>query len=207
MDAAELADVLLSCGAVTFSEDGYTFASGMRSPVYCDCRRLLSQVSARGKVADAFAELIRAKFDAADMIAGVATAGIAHAALAADRLGWEMVYVRGERKSHGQKNLIEGGSVEGRRVVMIEDSLTTGGSVLRAVQAVRDAGGQVECVLAVYGYAFDDTAQAFSEAGVPLATLTNYPTVVEVAQQKGLVKSEDVERLRAWRTNPWEYQP
>jgi orotate phosphoribosyltransferase len=117
-----------------------------------------------------------------------------------------MVYVRGERKSHGQKNLIEGGTVDGRRIILIEDSLTTGGSVLRAVEAIRESGGMVEGVLAVYGYAFDDTARAFSEAGVPLATLTNYPTVVDVAQRLGLVKSEDVDRLREWRSNPWEFK-
>ena len=199
----KLAAGLLRIGAVLLRPDEpFTWASGWRSPIYCDNRRILSDPQLRSMVAEAFAEKVTALYPEAEVVAGVATGAIAHGVLAADRLGKPFVYVRPKPKDHGTGSQIEGNLPEGAKVVVIEDLLSTGMSSLAAVDALRKAGAEVLGMVAIFTYGFDLAADRFKEAGVRLSTLSNYGSLIDEATSAGVVKASDAEVLRSWRLNP-----
>ncbi|MDN6440771.1 MAG: orotate phosphoribosyltransferase [Acidipropionibacterium jensenii] len=201
--AHSVAEALLSVGAVSLSPDEpYTWASGMHSPIYCDNRVTLSDPPAPSHNADGLATLVRENFGRVDVVAGTATAGIAHAALAADRLGRPMIYVRSKPKDHGRGNQIEGRMAAGSAVVMVEDLISTGGSVLDAAAAVEREGGTVLGVLAIFSYELEKGRQNFEKAGLPLFTLSNYPTLVEVAAKSGQITAAQQQTLATWSSDP-----
>ncbi len=199
----KLAAGLLRIGAVLLRPDEpFTWASGWRSPIYCDNRRILSDPQLRSMVAEAFAEKVTALYPEAEVVAGVATGAIAHGVLAADRLGKPFVYVRPKPKDHGTGSQIEGNLPEGAKVVVIEDLISTGMSSLAAVDALRKAGADVLGMVAIFTYGFDLAAERFAAAGVPLSTLSNYGALIDEATAAGVVKESDVEVLRNWRLDP-----
>ena len=199
----KLAAGLLRIGAVLLRQDEpFTWASGWRSPIYCDNRRILSDPQLRSMVAEAFAEKVTALYPEAEVVAGVATGAIAHGVLAADRLGKPFVYVRPKPKDHGTGSQIEGNLPEGAKVVVIEDLISTGMSSLAAVDALRKAGAEVLGMVAIFTYGFDLAADRFKEAGVRLSTLSNYGSLIDEATSAGVVKASDAEVLRSWRLNP-----
>ncbi len=203
MTAGKIAAALLQINAIKLSPANlFTWASGWRSPIYCDNRRVLSHPAVRGQVRDAFVDLVRAKYPSAEVVAGVATGAIAHGVLVAEALGLPFIYVRSAPKGHGLENMIEGEYAAGQRVVVIEDLISTGGSSLAAVQALRGAGLEVLGMAAIFTYGFDTAARNFVDAGVALDTLSDYPTLIALAEQQGYVKPEDIEALRRWRTDP-----
>ena len=199
----KLAAGLLRIGAVLLRPDEpFTWASGWRSPIYCDNRRILSDPQLRSMVAEAFAEKVTALYPEAEVVAGVATGAIAHGVLAADRLGNPFVYVRPKPKDHGTGSQIEGNLPEGAKVVVIEDLISTGMSSLAAVDALRKAGAEVLGMVAIFTYGFDLAADRFKEAGVRLSTLSNYGSLIDEATSAGVVKASDAEVLRSWRLDP-----
>jgi orotate phosphoribosyltransferase len=201
--ATEIAAALLQINAIKLSPANlFTWASGWRSPIYCDNRRVLSYPTARAQVRDAFAELVRTKYPDTEVIAGVATGAIAHGVLVAEALGLPFIYVRSAAKGHGLENLIEGEYTAGQKVVVIEDLISTGGSSLKAVEALRNANLDVLGMTAIFTYGFDTATQNFAEAEVTLNTLSDYPTLIALAEEQGYVKPEDIEALRRWREDP-----
>lgn len=199
----KLAAGLLRIGAVLLRPDEpFTWASGWRSPIYCDNRRILSDPQLRSMVAEAFAEKVTALYQETEVVAGVATGAIAHGVLAADRLDKPFVYVRPKPKDHGTGSQIEGNLPEGAKVVVIEDLISTGMSSLAAVDALRKAGAEVLGMVAIFTYGFDLAADRFKEAGVRLSTLSNYGSLIDEATSAGVVKASDAEVLRSWRLDP-----
>lgn len=184
----------------------FTWASGWRSPIYCDNRRILSHPAIRSQVRDAFVALVRVKYPEAELIAGVATGAIAHGVLVAQELDLPFIYVRSAPKGHGLDNQIEGEYVAGQKVVVIEDLISTGGSSLAAVEALREAGLDVLGMAAIFTYGFDAAAENFAKAGVALDTLSDYPTLINLAQEQGYIGADDVEALRRWRESPSEFK-
>ncbi len=198
-----LASYLLQSKAIIIDPaNPFEWASGWKSPIYCDNRKTLSYPEIRNFIRDAFTDRIREKFDAPDMIAGVATGAIAHAALVADRMGLPLVYVRAEQKSHGLGNRIEGDTGTGKRVIVIEDLISTGGSSIRAVSALREAGLEVLGMVAIFTYGFPLAEENFRKEGIPLSTLGNYPELVRTAAGSGYIRQEDMETLKKWREDP-----
>lgn len=183
-------------------EQPFTWASGWKSPFYCDNRKTLAFPSLRTFVKIELSRIIAETYPEAQAIAGVATGAIAQGALVADVLGLPFAYVRSKAKDHGMANLIEGDLHEGMKVVVVEDLISTGGSSLKAVEALRAHGCEVVGMVASYTYGFPVAEEAFKNAGVTLTTLTNYEAVVEVALQTGYVKPEHVELLHQWRKDP-----
>ncbi len=199
----KLAAGLLRIGAVLLRPDEpFTWASGWRSPIYCDNRRILSDPELRSMVAEAFAAKVAELYPEAEVLAGVATGAIAHGVLVADRMCKPFVYVRPKPKDHGTGSQIEGKLPEGAKVVVIEDLISTGMSSLAAVDALRKAGADVLGMVAIFTYGFDLASERFNEAGVPLATLSNYGSLIDVATSAGLVKPSDTEVLQRWREDP-----
>jgi orotate phosphoribosyltransferase len=186
----------------------FTWASGWKSPIYCDNRKTLSFPVVRDYMKQQFAAKITEMYADVDVIAGVATGAIAQGALVADLLKKPFVYIRSAPKGHGLENLIEGNLEAGQKVVIIEDLISTGGSSLKAVEAVRAAGGEVLGMLAIFSYGFQVAADNFSAAGVQLDTLSSYQTLLKVAVDNGHVTSEDLETLNDWRKAPesWNKQ-
>jgi orotate phosphoribosyltransferase len=180
----------------------FTWASGWKSPFYCDNRKTLSYPSLRNFVKVEISRLILEKFGQVDAIAGVATGAIAQGALVAEELNLPFVYVRSSPKDHGLENLIEGELRPGMKVVVIEDLISTGGSSLKAVEAIRRDGCEVIGMVASYTYGFPVAIEAFKNANVELVTLTNYEAVLEVALSTGYINEEDVPVLNAWRVDP-----
>ena len=180
----------------------FTWASGWKSPFYCDNRKTLSYPELRTFVKIEIARLISEQFAEVDAIAGVATGAIPQGALVADALNLPFVYVRSKPKDHGLENLIEGELKPGMKVVVVEDLISTGGSSLKAVEAIRNNGCEVVGMVASYTYGFDLAAQAFRDANVQLYTLTNYEAVVEEALRIGYIAQEDVALLNDWRKDP-----
>ena len=180
----------------------FTWASGWKSPFYCDNRKTLSFPRLRSFVKLELCHLIQAEFPEAEAVAGVATGAIAQGALVADQLGLPFCYVRSKAKDHGMQNLIEGEVKAGAKVVVVEDLISTGGSSLKAVEALRQAGIEVVGMVASYTYGFPVAEEAFREAGVRLVTLTDYEAVVEQAAQTGYIKEEDKAVLAEWRKSP-----
>jgi len=201
-----LADRLLKCQAVKFrSNPPFQWASGWKSPVYCDNRITLSYPDVRNFIKYSFAGLIKEKYLSTEVIAGVATGAIAHGVLVADLLGLPFVYIRPAPKSHGLGNLIEGHLAPGSKVVVIEDLISTGGSSLKAVEALRSAGSEVLGMAAVFTYGFDVAEKAFSEAKCSLFTLSNYETLLQQGIENGYIRNEELDILREWRNNPSEW--
>ncbi len=200
----KIAKALLQIKAVSVVDKDhlYTWASGIKSPIYCDNRMTMSFPEVRALIADGFAETVREQFSNVDVIAGTATAGIPHAAWLAERLNLPMVYVRSSAKGHGKGNQIEGASVAGKRVVLIEDLISTGGSSLQAVEALRAAGADVLVVAAIFSYNFDEASERFAAANMPFLSLTDYQTLLPVAVEQGYIDEGDREELAKWRHNP-----
>ena len=194
---------LLRIGAVSLRpDDPFTWASGRLSPVYTDNRLTLSHPGVRGRIADAFAGLVRQRHAETGAVSATATAGIAHGALLADRLGLPFSYVRAAAKGHGKQNRIEGRVEAGQRVVLVEDLVSTGGSVLSAAEALREAGAEVVAALAVFSYGFPEADRAFEAAGLPLATLTDFAALARAAQETGALGADAWDVLRDWRDDP-----
>ncbi|MBQ9669363.1 MAG: orotate phosphoribosyltransferase [Prevotella sp.] len=201
------ASKLLEVEAVKLQpENPFTWASGWRSPIYTDNRKTLSYPSLRSLVKLELCHLIQSEFPEAEAIAGVATGAIAQGALVADELGLPYSYVRPKPKDHGMGNQIEGEIRKGAKVVVVEDLISTGGSSLKAVAALREYGVEVIGMVASFTYGFPVAEEAFREAGVRLLTLSNYEAVLEQAAQTGYIKESDIEVLAQWRRNPAEWR-
>ncbi len=202
--ARSLARALLRIGAVSLRpHDPFTWSSGLRAPIYCDNRRTLAHPSVRGAIADGFADVVRAHGGESITVAGTATAGIPHAAWLAERLDAPMSYVRSAAKTHGQGRRIEGARLgPDNEVVVVEDLISTGGSALDAVSAVRRAGATVQGVLAIFSYGLDAADAAFAEAGVARHVLTSFPTLLQVAHRDHGLSDDARTLLEDWRTDP-----
>ncbi|OAV43054.1 orotate phosphoribosyltransferase [Lewinella sp. 4G2] len=200
--ATKIAHRLLEAKAVKLQPDNpFTWASGLRSPIYCDNRVLLSFPEIRGEVIEGFVQLAK-QFNQVEGIAGVATAGIPHGALLADRLGLPFIYIRSKAKEHGRQNQIEGRIEAGARYLVVEDLVSTGGSSLKAIEALREAGGQIAGAVAIFTYEFQKASDAFESANVPLATISGYGALVEAAASSGVIAPEAIETLSTWRQDP-----
>lgn len=201
------ADKLLKVKAIKLQPTNpFTWASGWKSPFYCDNRKTLSYPDLRSFVKIQTARLILERFPEAEAVAGVATGAIPQGAMVADTLNMPFVYVRSKPKDHGLENLIEGELKPGTKVVVVEDLISTGGSSLKAVEAIRNYGCEVVGMIASYTYGFDVAEKAFKDANVELVTLTNYEAVVAQALSTGYIKEEEVELLNQWRKAPSEWQ-
>ena len=201
-----LAKKLLGVSAVKLQpKNPFTWASGWKSPIYTDNRKTLSFPEVRSFVKVELTRLIKEKFAEFDVIAGVATGAIAQGALIADELDMPYVYIRSAAKDHGMGNLIEGEIKPGQKVVVVEDLISTGGSSLKAAEAVRQAGCEVVGMVAIFTYGFPLAEEKFKEAGVTLYTLSNYNAVLEAAAETGYINSEDIETLKVWRENPSQW--
>ena len=199
---------LLQVNAIKLQpNDPFTWASGWKSPFYCDNRRTLSFPQLRSFIKLELSHAVLEHFPEADAVAGVATGAIAQGALVADALQLPFVYVRSKPKDHGLENLIEGELKAGQKVVVIEDLISTGGSSLKAVEAIRKAGCEVVGMVAAYTYGFAVAEEAFNAANVKLVTLTDYEHVVQKAAETGYIAKEDVALLNEWRLNPAEWEP
>ena len=198
-----IARYLLSIGAVFLRPDEpFVWASGIKSPIYCDNRLILTAPEARNEVEQAIADTVRREYPEAQVLMGTATAGIAHAAIAAHLLGLPMGYVRSGSKDHGRRNQIEGKLTPGERVVVIEDLISTGGSVLDTVAALRAAGAEVLGVISIFTYGMAKGRQRLAEAGVKCVSLTDLDTIAQVGVQQGYITQGDVARLLAFRDDP-----
>ncbi|MDT2827390.1 orotate phosphoribosyltransferase [Enterococcus viikkiensis] len=203
MIAEQIANDLLSIEAVSLSPDEpFTWASGLKSPIYCDNRVTMSYPEVRRAIANGLAEKIKQEFPNAEVIAGTATAGIPHAAWVAELLDLPMVYIRSKPKDHGQGNQIEGRIKKGQKMVVIEDLISTGGSVLEAAQAAKKEGADVLGVAAIFTYELAKGKKNFETANMPLVTLTNYSTLIESALKENYINQEQLERLKKWRQDP-----
>jgi orotate phosphoribosyltransferase len=205
--ALKVAEFLLQIKAVKLRpKDPFIWASGIKSPIYCDNRVTLSYPSIRTFIRQAFAESITENFGKPDIIAGVATGGIALGALVAEQLGLPFVYVRSSAKGHGMENLIEGYFEEGQRVVVIEDLISTGGSSLKAVEALREANLEVKGLVAIFTYGFEKAHTSFADAQCPYTTLTNYETLLKKALETNTISDEQLESLLKWKENPSDWK-
>ncbi len=206
--SSQVAGMLLDINAVQFRlDDPFTWSSGWRSPIYCDGRLSLSHPSIRSYIRDSFVQLTQAHFPHVEVIAGVATAGVPQGALVADKLDLPFIYVRSKPKGHGKENLIEGDISPGQKVILIEDVISTGRSALQAAQALRTAGMQVEGVLAILTYGFDQSQSSFAEQEVALHTLSDYTAMlIEVDKRVGL-DEKTMASLHEWRKSPDTWQP
>jgi orotate phosphoribosyltransferase len=201
--AGQVAAALLDIGAIKLSpSQPYKWASGWHSPIYCDNRLSLSFPASRTIIKNALSDLIKEQFADVEAIAGVATAGIPQGALVADELNLPFIYVRPKPKEHGMGNQIEGKVTPGQKVVVIEDLISTGGSSLKAVEALRDAQYEVLGMAAIFTYGFELAAENFKKAQVPLFTLSNYGALVEVAAEKGAITEAELASLTEWRKAP-----
>jgi len=202
----QLAENLLQIKAIKLSPaNPFTWASGWKSPIYCDNRKTLSYPEVRNFIKESFVTVIRERYPDVECVAGVATGAIGIGALVADLMELPFVYVRSKPKDHGITNLIEGEVVEGRRTVVVEDLISTGRSSLNAVTALRDAGMPVPGMVAIFTYDFPVAAERFREASCELHTLTDYHHLLEVAVKTGYVKEQELETLREWRKAPEEW--
>ncbi|MBQ2247914.1 MAG: orotate phosphoribosyltransferase [Tidjanibacter sp.] len=194
---------LLSIGAVFLSPDKpFTWASGIKSPIYCDNRLILTAPAARKVVESAIAQTVKEKFPEAEVLMGTSTAGIAHAAIAADILDMPMGYVRGSAKDHGRGNRIEGRLEQGAKVVVIEDLISTGGSCIDVVEALREAGAEVLGVVSIFTYGMKKGLERLAAANVTNYSLSNFDTLVGVAVEKGYIAASDEARLKQFMSNP-----
>lgn len=199
----QVAQNLLAIKAVFLSpNEPFTWASGIKSPIYCDNRLTMSFPNVRRLIAKGLAEKIKKQFPEVEVIAGTATAGIPHAAWVAEILDLPMVYIRSKAKDHGKGNQIEGQITPGQKMVVIEDLISTGGSVLEACQAAKREGADVLGVAAIFTYELPKGATNFNTAQLPLVTLTNYTTLVQTALEEGYISEDDLALLTAWKHDP-----
>ncbi|MBQ6146668.1 MAG: orotate phosphoribosyltransferase [Clostridia bacterium] len=199
----KIAKDLLSIGAVFLRpEDPFTWASGIKSPVYCDNRLTLTAPVVRNDVENGLAELIRTYYPETEVLMGTSTAGIAHAAITGHLLGLPMGYVRSGNKDHGRQNRIEGKLEPGQKVVVVEDLISTGGSVIEVVEALREAGAQVLGVVSIFTYGMQKGLDRLAAAQVENHSLTNFDVITRVAAQEGYIRQTDVDRLIAFRNDP-----
>lgn len=201
--ASEIASDLLKIGAIKLSpEQPFTWASGWKSPIYCDNRLSLSFPDVRSKIKTALGLAISKEFDGIDVIAGVATAGIPQGALVADELALPFIYVRSKSKGHGLQNMIEGRIDKGQKVLLIEDLVSTGGSSLAAVDALRQAGAEVAGMMAIFTYGFEVAEKNFAANKVDLVVLSDYHHLLDHAQDERMFENEVLKTLKEWRKNP-----
>ena len=201
--ARRIAEDLLSIRAVFFRPDEpFTWASGIKSPIYCDNRLTLTAPTVRTHVEEGLAELVRTHYPEAQVLMGTSTAGIAHAAIAGHILGLPMGYVRSGNKDHGRQNRIEGRLDKGEKVVVVEDLISTGGSVLETVEALREAGAEVLGVVSIFTYGMKKGIERMAAAGVKNVSLSNLDTIAQVGAEEGYIAPEDVSRLLKFRDNP-----
>ena len=199
----EVAEILLKIGAVFLRPDEpFTWASGIKSPVYCDNRLILTSPESRTVVENAIAQTVKEKYPGCEVLMGTSTAGIAHAAIAAHILGMPMGYVRGGAKDHGRGNRIEGKLLPGQKVVVVEDLISTGGSAIEVVEALREAGAEVLGIVSIFTYGMEKGLVRMADANVKNFSLSDFDTIVQVAADTGYIKQEDVKRLLAVRSNP-----
>lgn len=202
-NATKIAEFLLQIKAVKLQpQNPFTWASGWKSPIYCDNRKTLSYPNVRTFVRQSYTETILEQYGKPDVIAGVATGGIAQGVLIAQELGIPFIYVRSSSKGHGLQNRIEGAFETDQNVVVIEDLISTGGSSLSAVEALRDAGLNVKGVVAIFSYGFQQAEEAFKKANCNLRVLSNYEVLIDKALSQGAISKNDIESLRAWRVDP-----
>ena len=199
----QIAKDLLKIKAVFFRpEEPFTWASGIKSPVYCDNRLTLSDVKVRGDVENGLASLVREYYPEVEVLMGTSTAGIAHAAIVGHLMNLPMGYVRSGAKDHGRKNQIEGKLLPGQKVVVVEDLISTGGSVLEVVEILREAGAEVLGVVSIFTYGMRKGLERMAAANVVNHSLTDFDTIAEIAAEEGYIRKEDVARLIAFRNNP-----
>ena len=199
----EIAHDLLSIGAVFLRPDEpFTWASGIKSPIYCDNRLTLTAPEVRDQVENGLMEVIRREYPDVKVLMGTSTAGIAHAAIVAHMMHLPMGYVRGGNKDHGRQNRIEGKLEKGQKVVVVEDLISTGGSVIDVVEALREAGAEVLGIASIFTYGMQKGLDRLAAAGVKNVSLSNFDVLVQVAAEKGYIRPEQVERLIRFRNNP-----
>ncbi|MFN8312644.1 MAG: orotate phosphoribosyltransferase [Cyclobacteriaceae bacterium] len=205
--AGPVAAQLLEIGAIRLYRDKpFTWSSGWKSPIYCDNRFSLSFPELRTYIKNSLAEVIRTQFPTAEVIAGVATAGIPQGALVADELGLPFAYVRPKPKDHGMENLIEGRIQSGQSVVLVEDLISTGGSSLKAAAALRDAGARVAGMVAIFTYGFDTAAANFEKDKTELVCLSDFNHLLPEAVRKNLISNDQLEHIKAWRSDPGNWK-
>ena len=203
----QVAAKLLQINAIRLNlKNPYTWASGWKSPIYCDNRLSLSYPDIRDFIKNELKELIQREFHGVEAIAGVATAGIPQGALVADALELPFLYVRSKPKGHGMTNMIEGVAQAGQKVVLVEDLISTGGSSIKAAVALRDAGIDVLGMVSIFTYGFDIATQNFASEGLKVATLSNYNDMIEEAVASNYVSTSEVASLKAWRQDPASWQ-
>jgi orotate phosphoribosyltransferase len=202
----QVAEFLLQIKAIKLQPNNpFTWASGWKSPIYCDNRITLSHPTIRTYIRQQLTSLIQEVFGSVGCIAGVATAGIPQGVLIAQELGLPFIYVRSKPKDHGTGNLIEGDVLTGKRVVVVEDLISTGKSSLQAVEALRNAGYDVAGLAAIFSYGFDVAADNFKQANCPFVTLSNYNALIKYAGENQYISTNDIEGLKEWRENPSEW--
>lgn len=202
----QIAGRLLDIQAVSLKPNNpFTWSSGLRSPIYCDNRLTLSYPAIRKEIAQGLKELILNQFPETEMVAGTATAGIPHAAWVSDLLSLPMCYVRSKAKGHGKGNKIEGAVLPGQKVVVVEDLISTGGSVISAVEALREAGCEVLGAVAIFTYELGKGKDLLREAGVDVYSLTDFTTLSELAREREEISDSDLEKLAEWRKDPAEW--
>lgn len=201
--AEELALMLLDINAVVLRpNDPFTWSSGWNSPIYCDNRLTLRFPKIRKRISKAFVKIVEQEFPDVEVITGTATAGIPHAAWVAENLDKPLAYVRAKAKSYGLGNQIEGGVDKGQSTLVIEDLISTGGSAMSVIEALKFIGADIRGILTIFTYGFDKANKRFEEAGIPVFALTDYTTLIKVAVEKGYIKEEDLVQLNRWRANP-----
>lgn len=199
----EIAKHLIDIKAVCLSpNEPFTWASGIKSPIYCDNRLTLSYPAVRKEIAKGLQHLIRTYFGSAELIAGTATAGIPHAAWVSEALELPMCYVRSKAKEHGRGNQIEGRAETGQKVVVVEDLISTGGSVMTAIDALKEAGCEVIGVVSIFTYEMERATELFKQEGIKAFSLTDYSSLIETAIEEGYIQEEDYTKLMKWRENP-----
>ncbi len=204
--AGTVASILLEIGAIKLNyQKPFTWSSGWKSPVYCDNRISLSYPKIREMIKSFLADAVRENFKGTECIAGVATAGIAQGALVAEELNLPFIYVRPKPKDHGMENLIEGKIVQGQRVVLVEDLISTGGSSLKAAETLKSAGFIVDGMVAIFTYGFDVAVKNFEAASVPLICLSDFEHLLPEALKMNYIKAEDLEHVKKWRSNPSQW--
>jgi orotate phosphoribosyltransferase len=198
----KIAQKLLQINAINLNYDEpFTWASGIKSPIYCDNRKSLSDIETRNLICQGFVEASKG-FASFDVVAGVATGGIAHGMLLADRLEVPFVYVRTSAKSHGLKNAVEGHLSVGQRVLVVEDLISTGGSSYQAIESLNEAGAKVIGMVAIFSYGFDESKDLFARHQIPVATLSNYDVLIEVAKDAHMIRVDQVKGLKEWKRDP-----
>ncbi len=203
-----LAEKLMQISAIKLQPDSpFSWATGWNSPIYTDLRMALSSPEVRNLIKVEMARLIMENFGEAEVVAAIATGAIAHGALVADSLALPMVYVRSTPKDHGLENLIEGDIKPGQKVVLIEDQLSTGNNCMKCLNTVRDAGGIVLGVMVIFDYQFSSAAKALKRAKLPIITLTNFETMIDVAMDNGKITQADADTLQQWHSDPENWTP